>query len=91
MIALFDRIVLTLLLLFQVTFTRQDGPQKLPLVVWRRIRKVLNPSFFVRPFAEIRHNLERVALVNQVLLPLGRVKHFLCIIAHKRIEKGIKG
>lgn len=51
----------------------------------------MNPCLLVRPVAEIGYNLESVALINQVLLALGRVEHFLGICTHKSVKEGIEG
>ena len=39
---------------------------------------------------EVRDDLEGVALVDEELLPLRAVEHFLGVLGHKRIEEGIE-
>ena len=39
---------------------------------------------------QVRDDLERVALVDEELLPLGAVVHLLRVLAHQRVEEGIE-
>lgn len=39
---------------------------------------------------QIGDDLESVTLINQELLALGRVIHFLCIARHQRVEEGVE-
>jgi hypothetical protein len=60
--------------------------QQFNLFVSRPVHEVWQ----VLQFIKVCDNLESVALIDQELLPLRAVVHFLCIFRYKGIEEGVE-
>mmetsp|Transcript_5102 Transcript_5102/g.12281 ORF Transcript_5102/g.12281 Transcript_5102/m.12281 type:complete len:279 (+) Transcript_5102:1981-2817(+) len=90
-VALPDRRVLGPLFLFQVRVGGHHRAQNLPVVLRCAVGVLVPDRLLGRLFAEVRYDLEGVALVDEILLAFRRVKHLLGVRADERVKKGIEG
>ena len=90
-VALAYRRVLRPLVLLECRVARQHGPEELPVVLGALVGVVVLDGLDVGPFRQRRHDLERVPLVDEVLLPLRGVVHLLRVGADEGVEEGVEG
>lgn len=90
-VTLADGCIFLSLLLLHFCITCKEDSKEITVLLWRRVYVIIDLCFHISTFTKVCYNLEGVALIDEVLLSLSRVEHFLSIGTDQSIKEGIEG